>query len=244
MFSPELEKLIEITLADGVLTDQEKSVLIKKANEEGVDIDQLDVYIQYLLQQRKEEEIKKAEAKKANETMGNVKKCPMCGAAYVMGSLVCECGHIFEVTVQSNAYVKFTEEVQKKVSAIKSPDQLDPLRAFGQQFAKSFATSSSEIVSIQHFISSYPVPNNRIDLLEFLVNLQSVANPNAPKESLNKLTHAENLDFGYYYWELFTSCINKAKVYFSGDKDFQSSFQFFEEKTAKPKGLFAKLFGK
>ena len=41
MFSKELENLIKVTLADGVLTDKEKSVLIKRAQKEGVDIDEL-----------------------------------------------------------------------------------------------------------------------------------------------------------------------------------------------------------
>ena len=227
MFSPELEKLIEITLADGVLTDQEKSVLIKKANEEGVDIDQLDVYIQYLMQQRKEEEIKKAEERKANETMGDVKKCPMCGAAYVVGSLVCECGHIFEVTVQSNAYVKFTQEVQKMIGKVDN----GPLGGITGNTLKTLNMVST-------FISNYPVPNNRIDLLEFLLNLQNIGNPKGRKMV------SYDMDFSYYYWQLYTNCINKAKVYFASDKDFQPSFQFYDEKMAKPKGFFAKLFGK
>ena len=228
MFSPELEKLIEITLADGVLTDQEKSVLIKKAQAEGVDIDQLDVYIQYLMQQRKEEEMKQAEARKASETMGDVKRCPNCGAVYVPGSLVCACGHIFDVTVQSKAYEKFTEEVQKKLSHMDTG-----------VVSQMFGSANKEINTVQQFISNYPVPTNRIDLLEFLINLQGVANHKGPK-----IVSPAMLDFSYYYWILFTNCINKAKVYFSTDKDFQSSFQFYNEKSAQPKGFFARLFGK
>lgn len=253
LFSPELERLIEITIADGVLTDQEKAVLVEAAQKEGVDIKQLDVYIQYLLHQRKEEEIKKAEEKKAEETIGGeVKKCPNCGAPYKLGTLVCVCGHMFDITIQSNAYQKFAEEVQKKISALKNRKDIDennPLLAFGQSMGTILKNTyghggSQEIASIQQFIASYPVPNNRIDLLEFLVNLQCVANPKAPKETISSMMMKENLDFGYYYWELFTSCINKAKVYFPNDKDFQPSFEYHKEKSSQKTGLFSKLFGK
>ena len=78
MFSPELEKLIEFTLADGRLTDQERAVLETAAKKEGVDMNQLEVYIQYRLYQRKEEEIKQSEARKYNEPIGKVKRCPNC----------------------------------------------------------------------------------------------------------------------------------------------------------------------
>jgi hypothetical protein len=228
MFSPELEKLIEITLADGVLTDQEKSVLIKRAQAEGVDIDQLDVYIQYLMQQRKEEEMKQAEARRANETMGDVKRCPNCGAVYVPGSLVCACGHIFDVTVQSKAYEKFTEEVQKKIDNMNTG-----------MMAQMMGGALQAVQAVQQFISNYPVPTNRIDLLEFLINLQGVANHKGPK-----MVSPAMLNFSYYYWVLFTNCINKAKVYFATDKDFQASFEYYNEKTAKKPGFFARLFGK
>lgn len=62
MFSKEMEDLIKITLQDGVLTDQEKNVLIKRAQKEGIDIDELDVYIQSLLQERQQKQQKEAEA--------------------------------------------------------------------------------------------------------------------------------------------------------------------------------------
>ena len=253
LFSPELEKLIEITIADGVLTDQEQAVLVEAAQKEGADINQLKVYIQYLLHQRKEEEIKKAEEKRAEETIGGeVKKCSNCGAPYKLGTLVCVCGHMFDITIQSNAYQKFAEEVQKKISALKNRKDIDednPFLAVGQSLAmglkKTYGKNgggSPEIASIQQFIAGYPVPNNRIDLLEFIINLQSVANPKAPKETISSMMLQENLDFGYYYWELFTNCINKAKVYFPNDKDFQPAFEYYNKKTQKT-GFFSKLFG-
>ena len=55
MFSERLENLIEAALQDGVLTDQEKASIIKRAQAEGEDIDEVEIYIQSLLQKRQQD---------------------------------------------------------------------------------------------------------------------------------------------------------------------------------------------
>ena len=55
MFSKELENLIQATLEDGVLEENEKAALIKRAEREGVDIAELEIYINSLLQKRARE---------------------------------------------------------------------------------------------------------------------------------------------------------------------------------------------
>ena len=52
MFSPELEALIQATLADGVLTENEKLALVRRAEKEGVDLAELEIYIDSLIQKR------------------------------------------------------------------------------------------------------------------------------------------------------------------------------------------------
>lgn len=46
MFSEELELLIEAALADGTITEKERLILHKRAQAEGVDVDELDVIIE------------------------------------------------------------------------------------------------------------------------------------------------------------------------------------------------------
>ena len=91
MFSDELETLIQISIADGVLTDQEKAVLIKKAAEEGVDINQLDIYIQYLMSQKQSEENAANMERIRSSKVGTAKKCPHCGG--LVPELVDVCPH-------------------------------------------------------------------------------------------------------------------------------------------------------
>ena len=60
MFSKELENLIQATLEDGVLEEYEKAALVKRAQNEGVDLTELEIYIQSILQRRKRELAKEA----------------------------------------------------------------------------------------------------------------------------------------------------------------------------------------
>lgn len=117
MFSERLENLIKATIQDGVLTDQEKAAIIKRAQAEGEDVEEVDIYIQSLLQERQQTAMKEAQAaetermiaqKKEREAKlaadqeaqkledAKKKKCPICGE-YVTGlTNVCpHCKHIF-----------------------------------------------------------------------------------------------------------------------------------------------------
>lgn len=53
MYSEQLEQLIQSVIADGVITEKERTVLHKKAVAEGVDEDEIDVYVDGLLAQSK-----------------------------------------------------------------------------------------------------------------------------------------------------------------------------------------------
>ena len=48
---PEIEKLIDLALADGQLTDKERNVILKKATELGVDTDEVEMVLDGKLHQ-------------------------------------------------------------------------------------------------------------------------------------------------------------------------------------------------
>ena len=99
MFSKEMEALIKATLEDGKLEENEKAALIKRAQKEGIDLDELEIYINSLLQKRKRElnkenevrEEKNQQAKK--EAFGQV--CPNCGKQVPPLTIKCDCGYEF-----------------------------------------------------------------------------------------------------------------------------------------------------
>ncbi|MCQ2290431.1 MAG: hypothetical protein MJZ63_04050 [Muribaculaceae bacterium] len=124
MFSKELENLINATLEDGMLEEYEKAALVKRAQAEGVDIAELEIYINSILQKRQREadnerkaQYAKAEQKK-KEAFGRV--CPACGRQVPSMTLKCECGY------------EFTP--QKQTSSIKV--LLDKLDAINQKSTK------------------------------------------------------------------------------------------------------------
>jgi Flp pilus assembly protein TadB len=52
MYDAQLEKLIEMSLADGVLTEKEKQILFRKAESLGIDLDEFEMVLETRLQER------------------------------------------------------------------------------------------------------------------------------------------------------------------------------------------------
>lgn len=75
MYNEKLEELIDAALADGVLTEKEKQVLFKKAQEMGIDLDEFEMVLDSRLVKIKKSEEEKAQssAPKSNK-LGDVKE--------------------------------------------------------------------------------------------------------------------------------------------------------------------------
>ena len=67
MYSEQLEQLIKSVIADGVITEKERAVLHKRAAAEGIDEDEIDVYVDGLI-----ENVKKKVTSQVAETKSNV----------------------------------------------------------------------------------------------------------------------------------------------------------------------------
>ncbi len=118
MFSERLEKLIQAALQDGILTEQEKKAIIKRAEAEGEDINEVDIYIQSLMQERQQklaQEVQEVETKRivaqkkereariATEIEEQkqrdvlMRKCPVCGEIIPALTNVCPgCHHVIK----------------------------------------------------------------------------------------------------------------------------------------------------
>lgn len=152
MFSKELENLIQATLEDGVLEENEKAALIKRAQNEGVDLAELEIYINSILQRRQRELInekqKLAEAykKEKKEAFGRV--CPNCGKQIPPMTLKCECGYEFNKKEATSSSQQLMEQIGE-ISASKGSE--------GEKHER-----------IMNAISMFPVPNTKEDIIEFL----------------------------------------------------------------------------
>ena len=92
MMHPEIEKLIDLALADGQITEKERNVILKKAAELDVDADEVEMVLDGKLHQLQ------ASKNKINTLAkeGSIKKCPHCGASVKAFSEKCEaCGEEF-----------------------------------------------------------------------------------------------------------------------------------------------------
>ena len=163
MFSKELEDLIQATLEDGVLEEYEKSALVKRAQAEGVDLTELEIYINSLLQKRKKEHNEKMNAleekreKEKREAFGRI--CPNCGKQLPPLTIKCDCGYELDNKKIASSVQIFLDKLNKiKNRKLKG--------RFGQDvYWESFLKQQDEMISV---IQLFPVPNSKEDIIEFL----------------------------------------------------------------------------
>ena len=93
MYNEKIEQLINAALADGVLTEKEKQVLFKRAQEQGIDLDEFEMVLDARLVELK----KTTKSAPKSDKFGDVRKCPACGAPMnVNKSGKCDyCGSIY-----------------------------------------------------------------------------------------------------------------------------------------------------
>lgn len=223
VYDSRIEKLIEAAVADGVLTDQERRVLINNANNYGYDLDEFEMYVNSKLfeaQQRL-----KATAPKSNK-VGEIKKCPNCGATVDTAMVKCpECGYNFG-GVEANSSAKRLEKLLSECNE-------DGTNILKQAFTGIISQSFGKIPQSKKssIIINFPVPTTKADLLEFMADMKYRAK------------HYDELgDEGLAsaYNTKYKECAEKAHIYFENDPDFKYLF----EKEAEFKKFSWKNFSK
>lgn len=208
MYNEKIEGLISAALADGMLTEKEKQILFKRAEAEGIDLDEFEMVLDARLVEL-EKSSKAAAAKSAPESdkFGNVRKCPACGAMLQSFQTTCsECGYEFKNVESIKSAKKLFDLLQavdlrksqelaalntergKVMSNMKSDDKtstfgkfwgLDDRSKVNEGFSDSIeAVEDKAFQEKLNIIKSFPVPNSREDLLELLAMATSNAYDN------------------------------------------------------------------
>lgn len=165
MFSKELENLIQATLEDGILEDYEKAALVKRATAEGVDLAELEIYINSLLQKRKKE--KEEEENVKQEIIDQRKKaafgrvCPNCGKQVPPMTLKCECG--YEFNQSGNTSERAAQILCDKINELKNKQMM--LSPNNPDYGKAMNGYASTICDL---IRNTPVPSTKEDIIDFL----------------------------------------------------------------------------
>ena len=153
MYSKELEELIDSVLADGVITDQERTILRKRALACGEDPDEVMIVVDGRLAKMKKGA---SPAIPATEKRGNIVKCPNCGAPIEAGAVKCkECGYVFTNVKANNTAKEFAIMLEQRIQKVR------------------YDGDKTNINKVNEFIKNYPLPTGKEDLLEFIASLDA-----------------------------------------------------------------------
>ena len=169
MYNEQIEALISAALADGMLTEKEKQILFKKAQAQGIDLDEFEMVLDArLVELEKLEKAKAAASAPKSNKVGDVKKCPNCGAIVQSYLGACpECGYGFEDMTANLTSRKLTEKLDKiakewddKISAQTNEDE-------------KWALQKGKEQALAQAIMTTPLPNTKADLFEFMTMTQA-----------------------------------------------------------------------
>ena len=208
----DIENLIELALADGQITEKERSVIVKKAIETGVELDEIEMVIAAKIYQQHADKLKPMKDK-----MGNLKTCPACGATVTSMLLNCSsCNHEF-TSLNGNATI---------LNLIKKLEQIDS-QSYNQNELKStkqnFVLRQENNRKKNEIIINYPIPNTKEDILEFITY------------SISKLTNVSGLDNPWA--TKADEVLMKAKLLYKNDKNMLSQLEVYEKEIKKRKKL-------
>ncbi len=202
MYNEQLEKLIEMALMDGELTEKEKQILFKKAEAFGVDLDEFEMVLQAKLFEKQKSD-KPVSAAPKSDKLGDVRKCPACGAiAETFATKCSDCGTEFRNIEASQNIIKFFEklddiESNRKDNIYETSNTnssigigtiikwlffwyiLLPLKIVSFFINKSKPAKWSTTDSRkEELVLNFPVPASREEILEFLTLATSRINSN------------------------------------------------------------------
>lgn len=201
ILSPRLDRLVTAAVADGEISDMERQVLIRNAQEEGVAMDEFVMILEarlyeqrsMLTKQQKEMEHKQlmvkakmqAEAAQAmaisrqhETTVREKTKCPHCGAIRKPLATIChECGHEY-ISATMTAWEILCAKIDKVIE--KQSKTLNPFK---------WDTTDEQIVNL---INGAAVPNTTDEMVEFF----TACAPLAKKESF--WSDASDIEDAYY----------------------------------------------
>ncbi len=187
MYNEQIENLINLALADGEFTEKEKQILFKKAEAEGIDLDEFEMVLDAkLFEKQKTTRTETPTSAPKSDKLGDVKKCPSCGSIAESFSLKCdECGYEFR-NVEANLSVKkLTEELARidsdfhSKTSIKSKSFNDEVDEYltKEERKKEEEERKKELYTRQsEAIRNFPIPNSKDDILELLYFVTPKAN--------------------------------------------------------------------
>ena len=184
MYNEQIENLIKLALADGELTEKEKQILFKKAEAVGIDLDEFEMVLDaklHEMQQSTKQPIAPTTpapptAAPKSDKLGDVKKCPACGAMVGAFKGICsDCGHEFSNIEATNSSQKLYQELIR----VEEDERNRPIEKSGMPSIHSLFSGANDTQAEMKLngriykrkigvVSMFPIPNTKADILEFL----------------------------------------------------------------------------
>lgn len=215
MYPQEIEELIDLIIADGEITEKERTLLHRKATAAGIDLDEIDIVVEGRMAQLKNRlALQTAQTSSPppppqpqqpqtqNTKYGIVNRCPHCGATVEGASVSCsQCGYEFRGIAANSSVERLSKMIME---AEKKYDTNVILELFGA------SKRTSVICSI---ISNFPVPNTKEDLMEFILFLK-------PKIKAGHNSDISDEKIAGAYKRKYQECCDKARHFFPNDPQF------------------------
>lgn len=177
LYDSQLEKLVDLAIADGELTEKEKQILFKKAEAKGIDLDEFEMVLEARLYEKQKHNTQappvvpvppmpavapvQAQAPTSNKA-GDVKKCPACGAVIEAFNTNClYCGHEFRNVEANNSIQRLFEMLNQVEESKEEPTSLSGM--FTAALGENRVLSQKKTI-----VQNFPVPNTKEDIIEFL----------------------------------------------------------------------------
>ena len=193
MQNEKIENLIRLALVDGVLSEKEKNVLFKKAEEEGIDLDEFQLLLDARIYERQQRSQEKENVSSKSRNFGNTQKCPACRAIVESFTTSCAyCGIEFRNISASRSITEFFNKLDEIESdrtehlfASQNTDEgwsfgklvkwwffwwiLIPLYLASFLFArlKPVRWSTTDLRK-EELIMNFPISNTREEIIEFI----------------------------------------------------------------------------
>lgn len=227
--SPRLNQLINAAVADGEISDLERQVLIRNAQEEGVSMDEFVMVLearlfeqQQLLREKMEEKARKNKmtdaqiqatvqktAPQAAAAPKPMTKCPHCGAPVDVLSTSCpECGYDYPTPTNASQGASAWEQLVAKLEEIDAQDKTSGIQSI---FSNALAKTLDKKVQA---IGNHPIPTSKTDLVDFF----TYCAPLGKKVSVFG-ADPEQLKLGKAYRKKAEQVLLKARIVLKNDKD-------------------------
>lgn len=194
VLSPRLNRLISAAVADGEISDMERQVLIRNAQEEGVAMDEFVMILEarlyeqreVLLARQKEMEHKHqmekasvmAEAAKAAAAVAPPKenklsKCPNCGAPIKALATSCpDCG--YEYNSHTNEENSAWERLNRMLNDVDNERAKGLIGGYLSLLGQGNSTPE-KIEKKKRIITNFPIPSDKRSILDFFVSCATIA---------------------------------------------------------------------